>query len=79
MSAPLAPELGFYALAVHVESPRDMLAELRLAEELGLGAAFLSERLSVKEAASLSGAAVAVTEHLRVITAATDRTPPPGA
>jgi probable F420-dependent oxidoreductase len=78
MSAPprgtaVAPELGFYALAGHVESPRDMLAELRLAEDLGLGAAFLSERLNVKEAASLSGAAVAVTEHLRVVTAATNQ------
>jgi probable F420-dependent oxidoreductase len=68
-----APELGFYALAGHVESPRDMIAELRLAEELGLGAAFLSERLNVKEAASLSGAAVAVTEDLRVVTAATNQ------
>jgi probable F420-dependent oxidoreductase len=68
------PELGFYALAGHVESPRDMLDELRLAEEIGLGSAFLSERLNVKEAASLSGAAVAVTERLGIVTAATNQT-----
>lgn len=68
------PELGFYALAGHVESPRDMFSELRLAEELGLGSAFLSERLNVKEAAALSGAAVAVTEGLGIVTAATNQT-----
>jgi probable F420-dependent oxidoreductase len=71
---PLFPELGFYALAGHVESPRDMLDELRLAEDMGLGSAFLSERLNVKEAASLSGAAAAVTERLGIVTAATNQT-----
>ncbi len=29
--------LGFYTLAGHIESPAEMLDELRLAEELGLG------------------------------------------
>lgn len=74
MSPRVFPELGFYALAGHVESPRDMLDELRLAEDLGLGTAFLSERLNVKEAASLSGAAAAVTERLGIVTAATNQT-----
>lgn len=71
---PRFPELGFYALAGHVESPRQMLDELRLAEDMGLGSAFLSERLNVKEAASLSGAAAAVTERMGIVTAATNQT-----
>jgi probable F420-dependent oxidoreductase len=71
---PRFPELGFYTLAGHVESPREMLGELRLAEHLGLGSAFLSERLNVKEAASLSGAAAAVTERMDIVTAATNQT-----
>lgn len=71
-SSPRYPELGFYTLGGHVESPRDMLDELRLAEELGLGNAFISERLNVKEACSLSGAAGAVTESIDITTAATN-------
>ncbi len=64
--------LGFYTLAGHVESPRTMLDELRDAERLGLHTAFLSERFNVKEAATLTGAAGAVTERLRIATAATN-------
>lgn len=67
-----APELGFYTLGGHVENPRVMLDELRLAERLGFGTAFLSERFSVKEAASLTGAMGAVTETMRIATAATN-------
>lgn len=65
-------ELGFYALGGHVESPRDMFDELALAEQLGLGTAFFSERFNLKEAASLTGAAGAVTENLTIATAATN-------
>lgn len=65
-------QLGFYTLGGHVESPRDMLDELRLAEELGLGNAFISERLNVKEACALSGAAGAVTDKIDITTAATN-------
>jgi probable F420-dependent oxidoreductase len=65
-------KLGFYTLAGHVESPRDMLAELATAERLGLGNAFISERLNVKEAAALSGAAGAVTQRIDITTAATN-------
>jgi probable F420-dependent oxidoreductase len=65
-------KLGFYTLAGHVENPRDMLAELRLAEQMGLGNAFISERLNVKEACSLSGAAGACTERIDITTAATN-------
>ncbi|MFC9838493.1 TIGR03857 family LLM class F420-dependent oxidoreductase [Rhodococcus sp. NPDC127530] len=66
------PELGFYALGGHVESPREMYDELALAERLGLGTAFFSERFNVKELAKLTGAAGAVTERLNIATAATN-------
>ncbi|MEN0138015.1 MAG: TIGR03857 family LLM class F420-dependent oxidoreductase [Rhodococcus sp. (in: high G+C Gram-positive bacteria)] len=66
------PELGFYALGGHVESPREMYGELALAERLGLGTAFFSERFNVKELASLTGAAGAVTERLNIATAVTN-------
>lgn len=65
-------ELGFYGLAGHSDNPRDLLAEVRSAERLGLGAAFLSERFNVKEAATLSGAAGAASERLGIATAATN-------
>lgn len=66
------PELGFYTLAGAPDSPRDMFDELRAAEELGLGAAFISERFNVKEACTLSGAAAAVTNSVRIIQGATN-------
>jgi probable F420-dependent oxidoreductase len=66
------PELGFYTLAGAPTSPRDMLAELRDAEALGLGTAFISERFNIKEAATLCGAAGAVTESIHISTAATN-------
>ena len=65
-------QLGFYTLGGHVESPRDMLDELALAESFGLGQAFISERLNVKEACALSGAAGASTSDIGITTAATN-------
>ena len=66
------PELGFYALPGHTSTPADMFGELRDAEALGVGSAWISERFDVKEAASLCGAAGAVTEHMYVGTSATN-------
>jgi probable F420-dependent oxidoreductase len=66
------PELGFYTLAGHADSSRDLIDEVRVAEQLGLGSAFISERFDKKEAAVLSGAAGAVSEHLQIVTAATN-------
>ena len=66
------PELGFYALAGHAASSRDLVDEVRLAERLGLGSAFISERFDKKEAAVLSGAAGAVSESMTIVTAATN-------
>ena len=65
-------ELGFYTLAGHSDSPRDLVAEVRDAERLGLGSAFISERFNVKDAAALSGAAGAVSETIGIATAATN-------
>jgi probable F420-dependent oxidoreductase len=65
-------ELGFYALAGQPKSPRDIVLELQQAEELGLGTAFISERYQSKEACTLSGAAGAVTESIRIATACTN-------
>lgn len=66
-------ELGYYLLAgAGGEGPAGIMDEARRGEELGLGTAFISERWNVKEAASLSGAACAVTASMRIATAATN-------
>jgi len=66
------PELGFYALAGQPRSPRDLIEEVRAGEAMGLGTAFISERYNIKEAATLSGAAGAVSERIGIATAATN-------
>ena len=68
------PELGFYALAGAAPSARAIVEEVRDGEALGLGTAFVSERWNVKEAATLTGAAGAVSERIRIATAATNHT-----
>jgi len=65
-------ELGFYTLAGAPRSPRDLIAEVRDAEALGLGSAFVSERYNIKEAATLTGAVAAVSEHIGIATGATN-------
>jgi probable F420-dependent oxidoreductase len=72
MTTPVLDDLGFYTLAGHAESARDLIAEVRQAEAMGLGTAFISERYDKKEAATLSGAAGAVTERITIETAATN-------
>ena len=66
------PELGFYTLAGHSDSPRDLVDEVQRAEQLGIGAAFISERFNLKDAGVLSGAAGAVTTRIGIATAATN-------
>jgi probable F420-dependent oxidoreductase len=66
------PELGFYALAGQPDSSRDLLEEVRDAEALGLGTGFISERYNLKEAATLCGAAGAVSERIKIQTATTN-------
>ncbi|MEM7139714.1 MAG: TIGR03857 family LLM class F420-dependent oxidoreductase [Actinomycetota bacterium] len=66
------PELGFYTLAGQAHSSRDLLDQVRAGEEMGLGWAFISERYDKKEAATLSGAAAAVSESIGIATASTN-------
>jgi alkanesulfonate monooxygenase SsuD/methylene tetrahydromethanopterin reductase-like flavin-dependent oxidoreductase (luciferase family) len=64
-------DLGYYTLAGAPKSPRDLIDEARDGERLGFGWAFISERLNVKEAATLSGALAVVSTTMRIATAAT--------
>ena len=65
-------ELGFYTLPGAPESPKELIDEVRQAEELGIGACFVSERFNIKEAATLSGAVGAISERIGIATAATN-------
>lgn len=65
-------ELGCYLLAGQPRSARDIVTEVRDAESLGLGTAFISERYNKKEAAVLCGAAAAASESIQIATAATN-------
>ncbi len=71
---PAHPELGFYTLAGAPKSPRDMFQELRDAEDMGLGTAFISERFNIKETGALTGAAIGATSNINIVTAATNHT-----
>ncbi len=66
------PEIGCYGLAGHTDAPRDLLDEVRLAERLGIGSVFLSERFNVKDAGVMAGAVAAATERIGIATAATN-------
>ena len=66
-------ELGYYLLAgAGGDGPATLMHEARRGEDLGFGTAFISERWNVKEAASLTGAACAVTQRMQIATAATN-------
>jgi probable F420-dependent oxidoreductase len=65
-------ELGFYGLAGAPRSPADLIDECRDGEALGLGTVFLSERFNIKEIATISGVAGAVTTNLRIATGVTN-------
>ena len=65
-------ELGFYTLPGAPKSPRDLIHEVESAEELGIGACFISERFNIKEAVTLSGAVGAVSKTVGIATAATN-------
>ncbi len=65
-------ELGFYTLAGQPDSSRDLVAEVVEGEALGLGTVFISERYDKKEAATLCGAAGAVSDRITIATAATN-------
>jgi probable F420-dependent oxidoreductase len=71
-STDLLAELGFYALPGQPESSHDLIAEVREGEAMGLGTVFISERYNKKEAATLCGAVAAVSDRIRISTAATN-------
>lgn len=73
MSDRVLDELGYYLLAgAGGEGPATLTDEARRGEQMGFGTAFISERWNVKEAASLVGAACAVTSRMQIATAATN-------
>ncbi len=72
MIASRYPELGFYALPGHTRSPADMLDQVRHAERLGMGSAWISERVDVKEMGVLAGAAAAVTNDIFICSGVTN-------
>ncbi len=65
-------ELAFFTLAGAPGSPRDLIDEVRAAEEMGIGSAFVSERLNTKEAATICGAVGAASTRIGIATAATN-------
>jgi probable F420-dependent oxidoreductase len=65
-------ELGFYVLAGQARSTRDAVVDVQDGERLGFGTVFISERYNKKEAGVLCGAAGALTERMRIQTAATN-------
>jgi probable F420-dependent oxidoreductase len=65
-------ELGCYGLAGHADDPRVLLDEVRDAERIGIGSVFISERFNVKEAATLCGAAAAVSDEVGIATGVTN-------
>lgn len=72
MTTTLYPELACYLLPGHSEQPAELIREVRDAEALGLGSAWISERFDAKEAGVSIGAAAAVTERIHIGTAATN-------
>jgi probable F420-dependent oxidoreductase len=72
VAVPVLPELGFYTLAGQPESSRELVKEVIQGESMGLGTVFISERYNKKEAATLSGAAGAVSDTITIATAATN-------
>jgi probable F420-dependent oxidoreductase len=67
------PELGFYGLAGHTRTPRDVLRQVQDAEALGIGNVMISERADYKEIAAICGACAAVTESIYIGTSATNQ------
>ncbi|WP_297491744.1 TIGR03857 family LLM class F420-dependent oxidoreductase [Acidocella sp.] len=70
----MLPELGYYTLAGHSSSPRDLVAEVRQAEITGIGATFISERFSTKDAAVVCGALGGLSEQIGIATGVTNHT-----
>ncbi|WP_116999978.1 TIGR03857 family LLM class F420-dependent oxidoreductase [Desertimonas flava] len=70
--SPRLDELAYYLLPGGATTSAVMLDEVRAGERMGFGTAFISERLNVKEAAGLSGAAIAASTGMRIATGVTN-------
>lgn len=64
-----ADDLGIYVLPGRAPDPAVGIGEALAAEEAGIGAVYVSERLDVKDAAVLCGAIAACTTNIRIGTA----------
>lgn len=60
------PELGFYTLPGHVFAPNAIFEEMTDADALGLGSAWISERLNTKDIGILTGACIARSNRMAV-------------
>jgi probable F420-dependent oxidoreductase len=65
-SKELFDKFGTYILPGRVTDPQRGLEEARTAEQIGLGAVWISERYAVKEPAVLSGAVSQITSKVRI-------------
>jgi 5,10-methylenetetrahydromethanopterin reductase len=72
LSSEVLPEIGCYCLPGHTKSPAELVVEVKDAERLGIGSAWISERFDVKEAGVCLGAAGAVTSRIYLGTGATN-------
>jgi alkanesulfonate monooxygenase SsuD/methylene tetrahydromethanopterin reductase-like flavin-dependent oxidoreductase (luciferase family) len=63
---PQFPELGYYTLPGHVFEPKQMIEEVRVGDELGLGSVWISERHNTKNVEVLSGLAAALTPRMGI-------------
>ncbi|MFT4519545.1 MAG: 5,10-methylenetetrahydromethanopterin reductase [Halioglobus sp.] len=62
------PELGIYTLPGRISDPQRTLAEVPLAERLGLGSIWPAERYDFKNVEVLCGAAAAVSSDIKIAT-----------
>ncbi|GAA5054828.1 TIGR03857 family LLM class F420-dependent oxidoreductase [Nocardia callitridis] len=65
-------ELGYYALSRQPVAPAELAEETVFADRIGLGAAFISERFGLKDAAVLAGGLATASRRLGIATAATN-------
>jgi probable F420-dependent oxidoreductase len=63
---PQFPELGYYTLPGHVFDPKQVIEEVRIGDELGLGSVWISERHNTKNVEVLSGVAAVNTSRMGI-------------
>lgn len=66
MNAGGFPELGFYTLPGHVDNPSAIVDEVSIADALGIGSVWISERMGSKDIGVLSGIALARSSRMGI-------------